>query len=126
MWSWALRAGIFEVVAAAAEVEDLAYGALWFPNMPEAFARARTLLEVTSRITAATGSPDLDVARRLRYRAAHHRSRRNIPPVSFRAEDRTLAVGEANAESVVRCRHALAAVGGRLAATDVPGQEAHV
>lgn len=40
---------------AAAQLEQLGYGALWFPNRPALFELARELLEATHHITIATG-----------------------------------------------------------------------
>ncbi|HEY7202267.1 MAG TPA: LLM class F420-dependent oxidoreductase [Candidatus Dormibacteraeota bacterium] len=53
VWSWQLREAAG--VEAAPELEQLGYGALWFPNSPVAFERAGALLEATQRIAVATG-----------------------------------------------------------------------
>jgi probable F420-dependent oxidoreductase len=72
IWSgqfWGERA---EVEDAAAELEELGYGTLWFPNRPSAFELARDLLDATKRVVVASGivsiwtHPARDVA------AAHH------------------------------------------------------
>lgn len=41
--------------AAASQLDQLGYGALWFPNRPDIFELARDLLDATSHITIATG-----------------------------------------------------------------------
>ena len=49
---WGERARVME---AAAELEELGYGALWFPNAPSMFERARDLLDATRRVVIAPG-----------------------------------------------------------------------
>jgi len=55
VWSWHLREDREGVPEAAAELEQLGYRTLWYPNSPDAFERARSLLEATSAIVVATG-----------------------------------------------------------------------
>jgi len=43
------------VMEAVAELEELGYGALWFPNAPSMFERARDLLDATRRVVIAPG-----------------------------------------------------------------------
>ena len=55
IWSmhlWGARARVME---AATELEELGYGALWFPNGPSMFERARDLLNATRRVVVAPG-----------------------------------------------------------------------
>ena len=70
VWSWQMReeAG----VEAAAELEQLGYGALWFPNSPVAFERARALLEATQRVAVATGIVSIWAHPPAAAAAAHH------------------------------------------------------
>jgi probable F420-dependent oxidoreductase len=55
IWSVQLRDVRQGVPEAAAELEELGYGALWIPNGPAMFERARELLDATSRVVVATG-----------------------------------------------------------------------
>ncbi len=62
-WSFALQThSAAEEADAAAELESLGFGALWFPESvgsKDAFAHAATLLEATERIVVATGIANL-------------------------------------------------------------------
>jgi probable F420-dependent oxidoreductase len=57
IWSWELRYGDASAAAdAAAELEALGYGALWFPDAGgDIFGAAENLLAATRRMTVATG-----------------------------------------------------------------------
>lgn len=55
IWSVQLRDVRQGVREAAAELEELGYGALWIPNGPAMFERAGELLDATSRVVVATG-----------------------------------------------------------------------
>jgi probable F420-dependent oxidoreductase len=55
IWSGQFWGERTEVVDAAAELEELGYGTLWFPNRPSAFELARHLLDATRRAVIATG-----------------------------------------------------------------------
>ncbi|HXM54595.1 MAG TPA: LLM class F420-dependent oxidoreductase [Candidatus Dormibacteraeota bacterium] len=77
IWSWAIREEGAE--EAAAELEQLGYGALWFPNSPTAFERARALLEATERISVATGIVSIWTHPPDRAAAAHHELTRDHP-----------------------------------------------
>ena len=79
VWSWSFSREPAEVAEVAAELEELGYGALWFPNRPQIFELAGQILGATRRIVAATGiasiwthSPE-DVAR------AHRELTRTYP-----------------------------------------------
>jgi probable F420-dependent oxidoreductase len=54
VWNW-LGGDPAEVREAAAELEELGYGALWFPNRPTSFELVRDLLDATRRMVVATG-----------------------------------------------------------------------
>src|SRR5215472_5410566 len=72
IWSrhlWGERASVME---AAAELEDLGYGALWFPNAPRTFERARDLLDATRRIVVAPGIASIFTHTATVAAAAHH------------------------------------------------------
>jgi probable F420-dependent oxidoreductase len=55
IWSGQFGGERAEVVDAAAELEELGYGTLWFPNRPSWFELARHLLDATRRAVIATG-----------------------------------------------------------------------
>ena len=55
IWSWSYGGDDGEVAEVAAELEELGYGALWFPNRPAIFDLSRTILGATRRTVAATG-----------------------------------------------------------------------
>lgn len=55
IWNWSFGADRAQVREVAAELEELGYGALWFPDRPDSFELARDLLGATHRVTAATG-----------------------------------------------------------------------
>jgi probable F420-dependent oxidoreductase len=55
VWSWSFGNEPAEIREVAAELEELGYGTLWFPNRPQIFELARQILEATRRIVAATG-----------------------------------------------------------------------
>jgi probable F420-dependent oxidoreductase len=55
IWSFQLRDVRDGVREAAAELDELGYGALWMPNGPAMFERARELLDATRRVVVATG-----------------------------------------------------------------------
>lgn len=70
VWSWIFREE--GAAGAAAELERLGYGAVWFPNSPSAFERARGLLEATERLVVATGIVSIWDHPPDRAAAAHH------------------------------------------------------
>jgi probable F420-dependent oxidoreductase len=79
IWSWSFGRDEHEVGEVTAELEELGYGALWFPNRPRIFELAAQILGATRRLVAATGiasiwthSPE-DVTR------AHHEIARAHP-----------------------------------------------
>jgi probable F420-dependent oxidoreductase len=55
VWNWLPADDLAPVGEAAAEMERLGFGALWYPESPASFDIARALLEVTSRMVVATG-----------------------------------------------------------------------
>ena len=57
---------------AAAQLEQLGYGALWFPNRPALFELARELLEATHHITIATGIASIWTHPAKEVAEAHH------------------------------------------------------
>lgn len=57
---------------AASQLEQLGYGALWFPNRPATFELARDLLDATSRISVATGIASIWMHPAGEVAAAHH------------------------------------------------------
>jgi probable F420-dependent oxidoreductase len=57
---------------AAAELDGLGYGALWFPNGQEIFELARDLLDATSRMVIATGIVNIWTHPAAETAAAHH------------------------------------------------------
>jgi len=72
IWSgqfWGDRDAVLE---AAAELEELGYGALWFPNGPDIFARAGELLGATRQIVVATGIASIWMHPASQAAAAHH------------------------------------------------------
>lgn len=79
IWSWHLREEGAEVAEAAAELDELGYGALWFPNSPAAFDRARALLEATRRLAVATGIVSIWTHPPDAAAAAHHGLARDHP-----------------------------------------------
>ncbi|HSR22021.1 MAG TPA: LLM class F420-dependent oxidoreductase [Candidatus Eisenbacteria bacterium] len=79
IWSWHLREEGAGVAEAAAELDELGYGALWFPNSPAAFDRARALLEATRRLVVATGIVSIWTHPPDAAAAAHHELSRDHP-----------------------------------------------
>lgn len=57
---------------AAVELEQLGYGALWFPNRPALFELARELLDATQRIVVATGIASIWAHPAEEVAEAHH------------------------------------------------------
>ena len=55
VWNWLPADDLVTAVEAAAELERLGFGALWFPESAASFDIARALLEGTSRMVVATG-----------------------------------------------------------------------
>jgi probable F420-dependent oxidoreductase len=55
LWSWLPATDLGPIVEAAAELERLGCGALWFPENPASFDIARALLDGTNRMVVATG-----------------------------------------------------------------------
>jgi probable F420-dependent oxidoreductase len=55
VWNWLPADDLAPVVEAAAELERLGFGALWFPESPASFDISRALLAGTSRLVVATG-----------------------------------------------------------------------
>ncbi len=79
IWSAQLWGERADVVDAAAELEELGYGALWFPNGPAIFERARDLLEATRRLVVATGIVNIWSHDPAECAAAHHALTRAHP-----------------------------------------------
>lgn len=99
VWSWAfVTSPAAEVRAAARAVEDLGYGALWYPESTgrEAFAAASLMLEATERIAVASGIANL-WARDATAMANGARSLAEAHPGRF-----VLGVGVSHAPSVAR------------------------
>lgn len=72
IWSrhlWAERAQALEV---AAELDELGYGALWYPNGPAMFERAKDLLDATSSAVVATGIASIWTHSPAAAAKAHH------------------------------------------------------
>jgi probable F420-dependent oxidoreductase len=79
IWSsqfWGERTRVME---AAAELEELGYGALWLPNGPGIFERARDLLDATGRVVVATGIASIWDHPAQEAAAAHHALARSHP-----------------------------------------------
>lgn len=72
IWSSALWAQRESAQDAARELEQLGYGALWFPNGPAMFERSRDLLDATSRIVVATGIASIWMHPAAEVAATHH------------------------------------------------------
>ncbi|HEV2460743.1 MAG TPA: LLM class F420-dependent oxidoreductase [Ktedonobacterales bacterium] len=72
IWSGGLWAQPEEARQAARELERLGYGALWFPNGPGLLARARELLDATSRVVVATGIASIWMHPAEEVANAHH------------------------------------------------------
>lgn len=72
IWSGQFYGDRAEVIDAAAELEELGYGTLWFPNRPGAFDLARDLLGATRRTVAATGILSIWTHAAADAAAAHH------------------------------------------------------
>lgn len=66
---WGERVRVME---AAAELEELGYGALWFPNAPSIFQRARDLLDATRLVVVAPGIASIWTHTAADAAAAHH------------------------------------------------------
>lgn len=77
IWSWSIREEGAE--DAVAELEQLGYGTVWFPNSPAAFERARALLEATRRVVVATGIVSIWTHPPEAAAAAHHELVREHP-----------------------------------------------
>ena len=72
IWSGQFYGERAEVVDAAAELEELGYGTLWFPNRPGAFQLAWDLLGATRHIVAATGIVSIWTHAAADAAVAHH------------------------------------------------------
>jgi probable F420-dependent oxidoreductase len=72
IWSGQVWDDRDEAKDAAAELERLGYGALWFPNDRESFELARDLLDATSRMVVATGIANIWTHSVEETAAAHH------------------------------------------------------
>jgi probable F420-dependent oxidoreductase len=72
VWSPQFYGERAEVMDAAAELEELGYGTLWFPNRPHIFERARELLDATRRVVAATGIASIWTHTPAEAAEAHH------------------------------------------------------
>jgi probable F420-dependent oxidoreductase len=72
IWSGQFWGDRDAVLGAAAELEALGYGALWFPNGPDMFTRAGELLGATRRIVVATGIASIWIHPAPQVAAAHH------------------------------------------------------
>src|SRR5438105_8506177 len=79
VWSSQFYGERAEVSEAAAELEDLGYGTLWFPNRAHIFERARELLEATRRVVAATGIASIWTHSASDAAEAHHAITRAHP-----------------------------------------------
>ncbi len=64
---------------AAAQLEQLGYGTLWFPNRSGMFERARDLLDATGRVVVATGIASIWTHPAAEVAAAHHALMRAYP-----------------------------------------------
>ena len=72
IWSGHFYGDRAEVTETAAELEELGYGTLWFPNRPNAFELARDLLAATRRLVAATGIVSIWTHPAAEVAEAHH------------------------------------------------------
>jgi probable F420-dependent oxidoreductase len=72
IWSGQFWGERTEVVEAAAELEELGFGTLWFPNRPSAFELARGLLDATRRVVVASGIVSIWTHTARDAAAAHH------------------------------------------------------
>jgi probable F420-dependent oxidoreductase len=81
IWNWSYGGDCEQVRRVAAELEELGYGAVWFPNRPDSFDLAAELLGATRRIAVATGivsiweRPATEAARAYHAIAAAHPDR---------------------------------------------------
>src|SRR5258708_1438903 len=55
IWNWSFGGEREQIREVAAELEELGYGAPWFPNRPDSFELAADLLHATRRVAVATG-----------------------------------------------------------------------
>jgi probable F420-dependent oxidoreductase len=78
IWNW-LGGDREEVREAAAELDELGYGTLWFPNRPTSFELARDLLDATRRMVVATGIVSIWDHPPDEAAAAHHALREAYP-----------------------------------------------
>jgi probable F420-dependent oxidoreductase len=72
IWSGQIWNNRDEAKDAAAELERLGYGALWFPNRRESFELARDLLDATGKMIVATGIASIFTHTAKETAAAHH------------------------------------------------------
>ena len=72
IWSGQFYGDRAEVTETAAELEELGYGTLWFPNRPNAFELARDLLAATRNLVAATGIVSIWTHTAAEVAEAHH------------------------------------------------------
>ena len=72
IWSFQLWGERDEAVDAAAELDDLGFGAIWFPNGAALFDRSRDLLESTKRAVVAPGIASIWTHSAPTAAAAHH------------------------------------------------------
>lgn len=72
VWSGAVWKDEEEARRAARELNGLGFGALWFPNGPAIFERARELLDATQRIVVATGIASIWTHPAEQAAEAHH------------------------------------------------------
>jgi len=79
IWSGTFWAQREEAARAARELERLGYDALWVPNGPGIFDRARDLLAATSRIVVATGIASIWMYPAAEAAAAHHALTQDFP-----------------------------------------------
>src|SRR5919108_2532496 len=79
IWSFQLWGERDEAVDAAAELDDLGFGAIWFPNGAALFDRSRDLLESTKRAVVATGIASIWTHPAQTAAAAHHEITQDHP-----------------------------------------------
>jgi probable F420-dependent oxidoreductase len=79
IWAWQFWGERADVVDAAAELDELGYGAVWFPNGPTIFERSRELLEATRRLVVAPGIVSIWTHTPEAAASAHHELTRDHP-----------------------------------------------
>src|ERR671931_2534557 len=79
IWSFQLWGEREEAVDAAAELDDLGFSTIWFPNGAALFDRSRDLLESTKRAVVAPGIASIWTHSAPTAAAAHHEITREHP-----------------------------------------------